>query len=214
MQQLNNQELPKLEDGQFVSHLFGPDMGFLLGKLPQEYVPELENINKGQPYEHKLVGHLANEFEVQFSDKLCHYLIMKSYELEQDIRYANKTLTGVVDLNKLPEPSIQSSWINFQKKHNFNPPHTHSGLYSFVIWHKIPYNLQDELNTFPSLNKGDCRSSVFSFLYDNVDRPLYLDNCHENYMAVFPSTLMHYVAPFYTSDEYRISFSGNISFES
>lgn len=213
MQQHNQQELPKLKDGEFVPYPLAPNVGFILGKLPEQFVPELKNIKTGQHFEQSLVGHLEKEFEVHFSDELSKFLIMKSYDLEQQIGYGHRTLNGVVNLDTLPEPRITSSWINYQKKHDFNPPHNHTGLYSFVIWHKIPYNLEDEMNTYPNLRKGECRSSLFCFLNGNVETALHLDKCHENYMAVFPSHLMHYVAPFYTSDDYRISFSGNISFE-
>ena len=36
------------------------------------------------------------------------------------------------------------------------------------------------------------------------------DEKYENTLMVFPSSLYHSVNPFYTSDEYRISVSGNI----
>ena len=33
---------------------------------------------------------------------------------------------------------LDTLWVNFQKENEFNPPHNHSGLFSFVIWVKIP----------------------------------------------------------------------------
>ena len=42
------------------------------------------------------------------------------------------------------ELSIVSTWVNFQKKYEFNPPHTHTGLFSWIIFLNIPYNLEDE----------------------------------------------------------------------
>ena len=41
---------------------------------------------------------------------------------------------------------LDKLWVNFQKKHEFNPLHNHSGLFSFVIWVKIPYNHKKEHN--------------------------------------------------------------------
>ena len=29
---------------------------------------------------------------------------------------------------------LESIWINFQNKHDFNPPHNHTGLLSFIIF--------------------------------------------------------------------------------
>ena len=38
------------------------------------------------------------------------------------------------------------------------------------------------------------------------------DNEWEGKMALFPAQLNHQVYPFYTSDEYEISISGNVGF--
>ena len=37
-----------------------------------------------------------------------------------------------------------------------------------------------------------------------------VDNEYEGKIMMFPSSLVHCVYPFYTSDDYRISLSGNI----
>ena len=39
----------------------------------------------------------------------------------------------------------------------------------------------------------------------------HIDKNFEGYMAIFPSTLTHSVNPFYSTDEFRISISGNVS---
>jgi hypothetical protein len=40
--------------------------------------------------------------------------------------------------------------------------------------------------------------------------PIPVDSSYEGTIMMFPSALNHGVYPFYTSDEYRISVSGNI----
>ena len=42
---------------------------------------------------------------------------------------------------------LHTMWVNYQKQTEFNPIHTHKGVYSFVIWMKIPteYNEQKEI---------------------------------------------------------------------
>ena len=30
--------------------------------------------------------------------------------------------------------NLESFWVKKEKKHEFNPPHDHIGIYSFVIW--------------------------------------------------------------------------------
>ena len=37
-----------------------------------------------------------------------------------------------------PEFELKSIWVNYQKQHEFNPPHHHNGLFSFVVFMKIP----------------------------------------------------------------------------
>src|SRR5210317_1168257 len=36
---------------------------------------------------------------------------------------------------------LDTLWINFSQKHDFNPPHNHTGVLSFVIFCKIPQEI-------------------------------------------------------------------------
>ena len=110
---------------------------------------------------------------------------------------------------------LESLWINLQKKYEYNPIHSHSGDYSFVIWIQIPYNLQEELNLENSVNANEPGNSLFYFHFNSVSGdfhclPLEINSDWEGTMVMFPSWLLHSVHPFYTSDDYRISIAGNI----
>ena len=35
-------------------------------------------------------------------------------------------------------------WVNYQKQGEFNPLHSHTGIYSFVIWMKIPFDYREQ----------------------------------------------------------------------
>lgn len=203
-------EIPNFEHGQFETLHIDHKTSVTLGKLSKEFIKEIDDLTPEYPYEDRLVGHVFKESHVTPSKELEAFIIKKAYELEQTTKTAFRKLEGVVDIGDLPEPRINDMWVNWMKKHDFNPPHDHQGLYSFVIWHKIPYNLADEQAHYPKVTNP--RTSMFVFMPQQDELALPLDKCHEGYMAVFPSTLMHYVAPFYTSDDYRISFAGNISF--
>ena len=37
----------------------------------------------------------------------------------------------------------------FSKKYEYNPPHVHHGVLSYVIWHNIPYNDESEAELGP-----------------------------------------------------------------
>ena len=42
------------------------------------------------------------------------------------------------------EPKMEKFWVNYQKQHDFNSLHDHTGVYSFVIWLKIPIEFEDQ----------------------------------------------------------------------
>lgn len=43
---------------------------------------------------------------------------------------------------KRPEYVISALWVNYQKQHEFNPPHDHDGKLSFVAYLQIPEELK------------------------------------------------------------------------
>ena len=114
----------------------------------------------------------------------------------------------------IPELVAGRPWINIQKKHEYMPNHTHDGLLSYVIWVKIPYEVENELD-----ESGKNYSSCFEFTYNNIIGTIATDKLlirkeHEGTILMFPSKLQHCVYPFYSSDDVRISISGNIFFKS
>jgi hypothetical protein len=113
--------------------------------------------------------------------------------------------------------NLHNVWINYQKKGEYNPLHHHSQDLVFVIWIKIPYNLEDEFN-HPFCKKSNTKvASIFQFanisnpFSFNVQNSIFVDKSYEGKMIVFHSAMEHLVYPFFTSDEYRISMSGNLS---
>ena len=78
--------------------------------------------------------------------------------------------------------------------------------------------MEDEIARFPDMKKEEVRAGYFSFLGTNemgriqtYDLPV--DNSWQGKMALFPADLNHQVYPFYTSDEERITISGNVGFQ-
>jgi len=112
---------------------------------------------------------------------------------------------------------IEDLWCNFQKKYEFNPPHMHSGLVSFVIFIQIPYDLEKEEKYFPDVFERG-QASKFGFINSTprgnlTADALSVDKTFEGRMLMFNASQMHYVSPFYTSDDYRLTVSGNIRFK-
>ena len=98
-------------------------------------------------------------------------------------------------------------WINYAKKGDFNPPHIHSAIFSFVVFCKVPQTIFDKQ---PESNFQHPGEIVFKY-----GENLNFSDCEfrvkpgDQLMFIFPSYLVHYVPPFYTEDV-RISVSGNL----
>lgn len=110
------------------------------------------------------------------------------------------------------------TWINFQRKYEFNPVHGHSGHFSYVYWAKIPYNIEEERNLSFVTNAATQAAGCFAFVWSNIfgrmsSHEIPISKEDEGRFIVFPSILLHTVYPFYTSDEERISLSGNITYK-
>ena len=112
---------------------------------------------------------------------------------------------------------LNQFWVNYQYKTEFNPYHDHSGVYSFAIWMKIPYDCkeQNKLPFLDGIREGDKKVGCFEFQYldmygDVVNTAYRLDPSYEGYMVFFPAKLRHMVYPFYETEEPRISIAGNI----
>ena len=137
------------------------------------------------------------------------------------IEYANRfrnrgELSGV---SKIHPYFLEEWWVNYQKQNEFNPLHNHSGIYSFVLWMKIPFSFKEQNRNPIAQRSNNPRISSFNFSYSNIlgevtDHEYKLGSEDEGLMLFFPSRLSHQVYPFYGCDEDRISVSGNISLDS
>jgi hypothetical protein len=201
------------------------NIGVLESTLPADLFQllktSIDNLTEdSKTYNARLVGHIREEYSLDHINDL-----MSSYIIGVANTWALAHpgyIDGFEEANKSKSYELQltSLWANKQKKYEFNPLHTHPSVLSFVIWVKIPYSLEDEINYFPPVSgtgsdRGDVHTSKFYFVYvDTLGRikqlPVPVDRNYEGTIMMFPSALNHIVYPFYTSDEYRISVSGNI----
>lgn len=104
-------------------------------------------------------------------------------------------------------------WLNLQKKYEFIPNHFHEGCISYVCWINIPFEMKEE-HTKGTNNYSGCFEFTYISVLGNVMiERLYVDKSWEGTMLMFPSKFVHCVYPFYSSDDVRISLSGNILFD-
>ena len=105
------------------------------------------------------------------------------------------------------ELKLESFWINFSQKHDFNPPHNHSGVLSFVIFCKVPpeiFSVQADSNSQRAGNIHFQYGEKITELMGNE----YPVEPYDNLMFIFPAELKHFVPPYWVDAE-RISVSGN-----
>jgi hypothetical protein len=121
----------------------------------------------------------------------------------------------------IPTPNtplyMNSWWVNYQKEHEFNPLHTHGGIYSFVIFMNIPYFWTEQNKNEISSKSNSSRISNFEFQFPDIlgrvkHYPYKLCPKDNGLMLLFPAKLAHVVYPFYHCKEDRITVSGNITY--
>ena len=200
------------------------NVGWVQAKLDKIHIDYLwKIIEEGKQnklsFKSELAGHLSNSFEVEdtnhwFFNNVLHELISAFYDSNGGAHPKNSVESSfrsnfVVRLEKF--------WVNYQYKHEFNPPHNHSGLYAFVVWMKIPYSSKEQkkLKFLDGIKDVDKKAGDFEFVYTNLlgDISNYrypMSPELEGTIILFPAQFMHCVYPFYDCDEPRISLSGNL----
>jgi hypothetical protein len=172
-----------------------------------------EKANKAN---NQLVGHIKEEYYIQSYPKNFVNFLGRCASSEGPKKHLDK----ITCLSEDRPMYLHTLWVNYMKKHEFNPPHDHSGAMSFIVFVKIPYDLKEEVKQFPmDKNKNQfSHTSKLAFLNTLPDGKIFLncvnvDKSYEGKMFMFPSAQMHEVFPFYTSDDYRITVSGNLRFK-
>ena len=169
--------------------------------------------NKGKSHKSELVGNIDSSYEIFDKDnwfynntlvKLCN-AYAESF---------NNIGSNLPTVYKHPY-FLQSMWVNYQKQTEFNPTHYHKGIYSFVIWMKIPTHYKDQQKLPISSNSTSGVISNFEFsyidLFGRIRSYEYLMRPElEGTLVFFPAKMVHQVYPFFECDEERISISGNI----
>ena len=199
------------------SHL--PNVGLTNGEIPpqiyQALNKEIVDIHTNDKdvlrMNTSLAGQITKEYQITKSLPLLNpYLeeMGRAYQKEWDY-YPKENPND----NKL---TVESVWVNMQKKLEVNPLHNHDGTLSFVAWLYVPFKLEDERNMPNCKNSRTVElASTFQFVYTTalgtiVNMPMFVESGWEGKIIMFPAKLLHMVYPFQTSDDYRISIAGNL----
>ena len=199
------------------SHL--PNVGLTNGEIPpqiyQALNKEIVDIHTNDKdvlrMNTSLAGQITKEYQITKSLPLLNpYLEEMGRAYQKDWDYYPKENPND---NKL---TVESVWVNMQKKLEVNPLHNHDGTLSFVAWLYVPFKLEDERNMPNCKNSRTVElASTFQFVYNTVlgtiaNCPMFVESGWEAKIIMFPAKLLHMVYPFQTSDDYRISIAGNL----
>jgi hypothetical protein len=192
-----------------------PNMGWLEYRLTAEEYNYIWKCieNKKESHGHKLAGNIDSSYVLEDIDNWLFNKLLSPLEAEYEKSFSS--LGKRVPINKYSPYYLERWWVNYQRQNEFNPLHDHSGVYSFVIWMKIPTSYEEQNLNNPSNTKRI--SSVDFYFTDTLGHPMNysyeLSPEMEGIMLFFPATLQHQVYPFYNCDDVRISVSGNLSLD-
>tara|TARA_R100000656_G_scaffold40270_2_gene33661 strand:+ start:3064 stop:3822 length:759 start_codon:yes stop_codon:yes gene_type:complete len=175
-------------------------------------IEALFNKDKRRSYRTKLAGHVDDEYALD---------IKKTFKVIAP--YINSYCRGYIDFTgqKLCDKfKMVSAWVNYMKRHEFNPPHNHAADLSCVLFTQVPEELIEENKNHESRGCGKGKLTgqgpggiSFSTTY-TTDKYNIQSRCFfpvRGNLFVFPASLVHWVYPFQKAAGERISVSGNFT---
>ena len=189
--------------------------GIITGKLNNKEMNKLKSYikHKKNNISETLADNINNSFAIEDKDNWFFNNVL----LNLINQYSSKDFEAIIPsiLTKNCAYTLDSFWVNFQNKYEFNPTHSHTGVFSFVVWIEIPssYKKEKELK-FAKQSNSPC-PNTFEFIFTNILGAVCTERIHlepedKGTILLFPARLLHQVYPFYLSNKKRISVSGNI----
>jgi uncharacterized protein (TIGR02466 family) len=179
-------------------------------KISDEDINKILSIcirEKTKDYRKNLAGHIKEEYhinKIELTDLLKPYF--NNY-LQCFTHWYQSEIKSI---------EITSSWVNFMKAGEFNPPHVHTDCnFSCVIYLDIPKELIQENKEYIGTGREEGGPGAISFRGSFANIQYNISNVHcfpeKGDFFIFPATLEHFVYPFKSNCE-RISVSANFKF--
>ena len=186
-----------------------------LAPLIEEVEPIKANPQNFPSYNYGLKGNVSAGYELHQSIPFLNDLLLPyvyDYATEFDF-FSQYTV-----LKKDAPLFLWQPWVNFQKRYEYNPIHNHSGLFSFVIWLEVPYDIDSAIQANPEQKESLELEGAFNFHFGNAmgqidTQTIKIDKSMMYKGIIFPAKLYHSIYPFYCSDGIRISVAGNFYFD-
>ena len=115
----------------------------VLDEIKNQLLAEAEKSNTS--YGNRLAGHLSKEVKLNsnnYKNFFNEIFTIYNHALGQWLGKTDNLQYIVSDL-----------WCNFQRANEFNPPHNHSGILSFVIYLKVPEAIKKNAKHMKKLKK-------------------------------------------------------------
>ena len=186
-------------------------------KIPDDiYSNLLEDIKSAKnPSNRQIMATLLEEYTLDAHCKKYENFILKTIGQSNLV----KNLNDINILHPNSQPLILANlWVNFQKRYEFQSPHNHGGICSFILFMKIPYLIEDEQEKYGNPRKWNLSGHIQFLEIDpyekgNIKKTSFpVDKTWEKTGLLFRSDLHHTVFPFCSTDENRITISGNVYF--
>ena len=192
---------------------------------PDVYFKLMEEINKkNESHSNKLAGNIRRQENINqcipFLENVIYDILNKSPELVENTAkrfYQSISTRNLKNNEHTRTMCLDALWVNHQKQYEFNPLHHHDGLFSFILFMKIPFLIKELRDISPGIDSNLNSSGRLQFVYAGSSHPekIYdmlnydVDKSWEGTGLIFPSSFLHLVYPFY-GEGVRITVSGNI----
>jgi hypothetical protein len=204
---------------------FSNNPGYLLAQLSEQDLEPVwaevraieQNFESAESVVRYLTGNIRHEYQLRACRAHVENLLQPLVAEYVDVfQYAGRLQQLNTNCPLVIAPD--DLWVNFQGPGEFNPPHHHSGVFSFVIWLQIPYTWAEELAAGPGRDGYEPENGQFVMHYTDTlgqirQERLWIDSSRQNSICLFPNTMIHHVSPFYSTDRWRISVAGNLKFK-
>jgi hypothetical protein len=203
-----------------------PNIGIYVDDIPEGIFQVLQNecfenerkIKAGEPVEYLTTGISApgSPKHILVNESRDCLTAFVSTVVEKYNNAYPSYINSIRVLNRNLPFSYGRPWMNFQSKGEFIPVHHHTGILAYAIWVKIPFDYEDEYVSIENdPNRTWATTTSFQFQYVDIlgrmrDKLLPSIKQTEGKIVMFPASLSHCVYPFYSSNDFRISVSGNV----
>lgn len=162
--------------------------------------------DKTKDFRKDLAGHLDHEYTIDIKkfDKIIEKYLPEYYEAFE--HWYNRKIVKIKTV---------SSWVNFMKAGDYNPPHIHEYKLTCVLYVDVPSKLEEENKRYIGTGYEGGPGSI-NFTFSAGNNSLSINS--KNYFPktgdffIFPTNLIHFVSPFKSKIE-RISVSANFEIE-